>query len=237
MQKARSKPAGPAAAPPPATREELLARAADLEGRSLREISLAQDVRLPTLTGGGTRQKGKPGALIELVLGATGGSVARHDFPNLEVELKTLPIDERGQPLESTYVCRVPAGDAERVEWATSWARAKLSTVLFVPIHATSRRQPFSDRVVGRAFLWGPSPEQEAILKADFEDIMGAIALGGAETLTAHTGRVLQARPKAAHGGVRMKLRGPDGESIETVPRGFYLRPAFTASLLRASQT
>lgn len=230
-------------ATPPATLDELERRARSIEGARLGDLARTHGVGIGEDqrgggAAGGRHAKGKPGTLIELVLGATGGSAAKHDFPELAVELKTLPIDARsGAPLESTYVCRVPASDADRVEWETSWARAKLSCVLFVPIHARSRRDPFEERVVGRAFLWRPSRDEEQRLKADFDEIMGAIAMGGVENLTAHVGEILQCRPKAANGAVRMSLLGPDGEAIETVPRGFYLRPTFTASLLRASRS
>lgn len=220
---------------PPRNLEELLTRARELEGRTL--AALAEDVAF-VLGAGGVRSKGKPGALLEALLGATGGSSAVHDFEELKVELKSIPINRSSMaPLESTYVCRVPASDADRVEWETSWVRSKLSCVLFVPIHARDRKEPIAARVVGRPFVWSPSTEEDHALKGDFDDIMGAIALGGVEQLTAHVGRFLQCRPKAANGAARMHLLGPDGEAIHTVPRGFYLRPAFTGGLVRASSS
>ena len=225
--------------PPPRDLEQLLARARVLEGRALEALASHAEFALGV---GGVRSKGKPGALLEALLGATGGSHAVHDFEALRVELKTIPVMSAGvglaatlAPLESTYVCRVPASDADRVEWETSWVRSKLSCVLFVPIHARDRKEPIASRVVGRPFLWSPSEDEERTLRGDFEDIMGAIALGGVEQLTAHVGRVLQCRPKAANGSARMHLVGPDGEAIHTVPRGFYLRPTFTGALVRAS--
>lgn len=216
---------------PPGSVDELVARARALEG--VRLGALADRLGFG-LGPGGVRSKGKPGLLLEAALGADGGSGAVHDFSALGVELKSVPVTAgTTTPLESTYVCVVPAGDADRVEFESSWLRRKLACVLFVPILATSRKEAFDARAVGRAFVWSPNDEELATLRADFEDIMGAIALGGAETLTAHVGRILQARPKAATGSVRMSLVGPDGEPIETVPRGFYLRPAFTETLLR----
>lgn len=215
---------------PPQSIEELVARARQLEGRTLG--SLASEAGF-ALGPGGVHSKGKPGTLLEALLGADGGPSAVHDFRHLKVELKTLPMttEPKRAPLESTYVCRVPADDADRVEWETSWVRSKLSRVLFVPIYATARKEAFVDRVVGRAFFWTPSETEERTLRADFEEIMGAIALGAVEHLTAHVGCILQCRPKAANGSARMHLTGPEGEAIETVPRGFYLRPAFTGTL------
>lgn len=218
---------------PPLSVDELVARALTLEGRRLGD--LANDARFE-LGPGGVRSKGKPGALLEALLGATGGSSAVHDFAHLGVELKSLPVGPEGMPLESTYVCRVPLGDAESEEWETSWVRSKLSRVLFVPIVARERKQPFAERRVGHAFLWTPSPDEDRMLRADFEDIMGAVALGAVEHLTAHVGQLLQCRPKAADGSARTRLWGPEGESIDTIPRGFYLRPSFTRGLLERAR-
>lgn len=173
----------------------------------------------------GVRAKGKVGELLERLLGATGGPFARHDFPELGVELKTVPVDPPASPRESTYVCKVSIDDAENAIWEESWARKKLQKVLFVPI-------VFPERRVGRAILWSPDAQEEAILKADFEDAMGTIALGGIEGLSAHAGVALQVRPKARDGKKRALVLGPERELIATVPRGFYLRASFTAKIL-----
>lgn len=210
-------------------REDLLARARDLHGATIREIA----ERLGLLAGGdAVRTKGTPGAIVERALGATGGSSKVHDFPELGVELKTIPLDERGVPLESTYVCTLSLADAESQEWATSWVRAKLACVLWVPTLGASEL-PWPERRIGEAILWSPTPEQDAILRGDFDDVVGLVGIGRIEELTAHRGRWMQVRPKAAHGRVRTAAYGADGELIETVPRGFYLRARFTGALLK----
>jgi DNA mismatch repair protein MutH len=58
------------------------------------------------------------------------------------------------------------------------------------------------------------------------------IASGDVAQITGHLGEVLQVRPKAASG--RSRRRAPDEEGAVqwTVPRGFYLRPSFTAMVL-----
>ena len=97
--------------------DELRARAAALEGRTL--IDIARDLR-ETAPEVGLHTKGKVGELIERALVATGGSHATHDFPELGVELKTIPVTADGSPLESTYVCTLSLADAESQEWSTS---------------------------------------------------------------------------------------------------------------------
>jgi DNA mismatch repair protein MutH len=208
---------------PPASEAELLSRVRALEGLSLAEIA----DRLGASVEVGLHAKGKPGTLLERALGATGGSQAEVDFPGLGIELKTVPMGERGTPRESTYVCRIQLMDADAQEWESSWVRRKLSRVLFVPLVGDG-----AALVVGRAVLWSPTPEEDAALRADFDEIMGTLATGGVEGLTAHVGEHLQVRPKAAHGGVRTAALGADGETISTVPRGFYLRASFTAAIL-----
>jgi DNA mismatch repair protein MutH len=205
----------------PGSRSELFSRARALEGRTLADVAGESHFVLGEL---GLHGKGKIGALLEHVLGATAGSAADFDFPALEVELKTVPVDESGRPRESTYVCTLQLLETDRAEWSTSWVRRKLSRVLFVPIIDTQR--------IGRSVLFEPSAEQDAALKSDFDEIVGAIGAGGIEGLTAHVGECLQLRPKAAHGDIRTSSIGPEDGTISTVPRGFYLRARFVHQIL-----
>jgi DNA mismatch repair protein MutH len=218
----------PVVVTPPRDEAELLRRAEALTGKSLGEIAEALGLMFDAR---GVRTKGKGGEVIERSLGASGGSSRVHDFPELRVEMKTIPVDGTGRPMESTYVCTLPMEDAERVEWADSWVRSKLSRVLWVPL-LTTPDAAHSTRRVGRPLLWSPTQDQEEVLREDFEDAMGKIALGHVEALTARSGRFMQVRPKARDGSARTIAMGREGERIETVPRGFYLRTSFTGAIL-----
>jgi len=214
---------------PPSSERELLERAAWLAGRTMGDLARALGARVPPA---GRRGKGKMGTLVERALGGEAGSASVPDFPRLGIELKTIPVDASGAPRESTFVCSIALAFAERADWATSAARAKLAQVLFVPI-VVSDVGAVEDRRIGSPLLWRPTHEQEAVLRDDFETAMGVIGAGGIEALTAKSGRFLQVRPKAATGRVRTFSFGPEGEWIATVPRGFYLRASFTRALLR----
>jgi DNA mismatch repair protein MutH len=165
------------------------------------------------------------GSLIERALGASAGPRAVHDFPHLGVELKTIPVDTELRPRESTFVCKISLAGAEHAEWETSWARRKLQRVLFVPVVLRTH--------VGSPVLFSPSAAEAEVLRADFDEIMGAIGTGRIEELDARTGTYLQLRPKARDGSARELMWDPDGEAISTVPRGLYLRARFTAAVLR----
>jgi DNA mismatch repair protein MutH len=204
---------------PPRTTSELVSRARELSGVRIADLAAREAF---SVDGDAVRTKGKVGELLERALGAT-GSGAEMDFPDIGVEMKTVPL-EGGKPAESTFVCALSLMDTERAEWATSWVRKKLSCVLWVPVHERER--------IGDAVLWSPTREQEDALKDDFDEIVGRIAIGGIEDLSAHVGRYLQLRPKAATGSVRTAAPGRDGELVSTVPRGFYLRAKFVSALL-----
>lgn len=218
-----------AARPPPQSLSELRARAADLACRSLCELedlfgSLGQRPM--------RQRKGKTGQLIERALGATAGSRSKPDFPSLGVELKTIPIDNQGRPRESTFVTHFALAEAERATWHDSAVRAKLAHVLWVPI-VYGGAEPY----VGRPLFWIPTPQQAAVLEADFDELVGLIAIGKAECVDARVGRWLQLRPKAASSRVRTWGYDADGAPTRLPPRGFYLRARFTRALLRDPAT
>jgi DNA mismatch repair protein MutH len=215
------------AAAPPESEAELLLRAHRLAGCQLGEVALAAGWPVPREP---LRAKGWAGCLIERALGARGGSANEPDFPDLAIELKTIPLTRAGRPRESTFVCSVSLREIAETEWAAAGVRRKLARVLWVPIEADPRLR-LGERRIGAALLWSPSTAQEAALRADFEQLAGMIAIGDGESLTARDGACLQIRPKGAN--ARAMRRGVDehGAPVRTPPRAFYLRACFTAGL------
>ena len=212
----------------PDSEEELLARARALAGLTLAQVAERLGETVPDDL---NRRKGWVGQLIERALGATASARAEPDFQGLGVELKTLPVDRQGRPRESTYVCTVPLeGPAE--PWQACWLRRKLARVLWLPIQADPGI-PAPERRVGMPLLWSPDAEEEAALRTDWEELMDMVRLGELERVTARHGEVLHNRPKAADARALRTAVGADGAPVQVNPRGFYLRPAFTAALLR----
>tara|TARA_R110002012_G_scaffold232707_1_gene405505 strand:- start:123 stop:809 length:687 start_codon:yes stop_codon:yes gene_type:complete len=213
---------------PPSSIDELLERAEALAGLTLGELAQSENIRVPNDF---KREKGWSGQLLELALGAEAGSKAQQDFANIGVELKTIPIDVNGYPLETTYVCYAHLVDVAGIHWATSSVRNKLNKVLWVPIDGR-RDIPPSERTIGTPFLWSLQGQQEAYLRQDWEEIMDMIAMGNIEKVTARYGEYMQLRPKAANGSVLTDAIGKNGQIIQTRPRGFYLRKEFTCKIL-----
>jgi DNA mismatch repair protein MutH len=213
---------------PPASERELLDRARRLAGLRLGELAAELGAEVPSDL---RRAKGFVGTLVERALGAAAGSRAQPDFETLGVELKTLPVDGRGRPLESTFVCTIPLTEIGEVEWSASRVRRKLSRVLWVPVEG-ERALPVARRRIGEPLLWELGPEAEASLRFDWEELAGLIGRGDVESITGHLGRFLQVRPKARDSRSRRRGVDADGAPFLALPRGFYLRTAFTAAIL-----
>src|SRR6185295_12263284 len=98
---------------------------------------------------------------VERALGATAGSRALPDFPELGIELKTLPVDASGAPLESTFVCTIPLTEIGDVEWADSRVRRKLVRVLWVPVEG-ERALPVGVRRIAQPLLYALTDADEA---------------------------------------------------------------------------
>ena len=201
----------------PQTLEQLLSQAQSIAGLTFGELADELNIPIPPDL---KRDKGWVGTLLERALGATAGSKAEQDFSHLGVELKTLPINAEGYPLETTFVSLAPLVQNSGVKWENSHVRHKLSCVLWMPIEG-SRHIPLRERHIGAPILWKPTAEQERQLKQDWEELMDLIVLGKLDQITARIGEVMQLRPKGANSRSITKGIGRNGEVIETLPLGF----------------
>jgi DNA mismatch repair protein MutH len=214
----------------PKSEAELLERARQIAGMSFGDLAKQANMRVPDNL---KRDKGWVGQLLEWHLGATAGSKPVQDFPEIGVELKSIPIGYNGKPLESTFVCVAPLAGITGLTWETSHIRNKLSRVLWLPVEG-EREIPVAERRVGSPLIWSPSEQEEILLKNDWEELMDLIALGDVNQITARSGEVLQIRPKAANSRAKTEAYGTNGQPIKTLPRGFYLRASFTGYILEA---
>lgn len=215
---------------PPLSEAELVRRAQDLAGRTLGELGKSCGRHVPETA---KRAKGLAGQLMEQALGADAGNADAPDFSAIGIELKTLPVGRNGKPRESTFVSSISLGDVAEHDFEQSRVYRKLQRVLWMPIEADPSL-PLPQRRIGHPILWTPCAAHKQALRDDWEDLVGMIASGQKEQITAHLGRYLQIRPKAAHS--RVRTTGEDAHGLtRTLPLGFYLRPIFTAQLIKSS--
>lgn len=213
---------------PPRSESELLERAAQVSGKTLQYVANIMNVDLPDTI---STSKGLAGELLEEYLGATAGNLPEPDFRQIGVELKTIPVNQRGMPRESTYVCIVSMLPEHNKSWEQSLVRRKLTRVLWLPVESEPDI-PLSMRRIGTAILWSPDPEQEKILRQDWQELVDMIMMGQLEEITSCYGKYLQIRPKAQDGRSLQTGIGADGAPVQTLPRGFYLRTSFTGEII-----
>lgn len=209
----------------------LLERARCIAGFTLTELAAENHCTVPQDL---MKHKGWVGHLIELALGAQSGSKPQPDFPELGIELKTLPVNAAGKPCESTFVCAISLLELSKETWETSLVLKKLRRVLWVPVQG-SRDIPLADRRIGQAILWNLPDDLAQQLKQDWKEFTDLISLGELTSIKGSIGRYLQVRPKAADASALCWGRNSEGKKILTLPRGFYLRTRFTQKIIDES--
>ena len=165
-------------------------------------------------------------------MGASAGSKPEPDFPHLGIELKSIPINQSGKPLETTFVCVTPLTHLVGATWNNSHIKNKLARVLWVPV-LSERQIPVAERLIGTPFIWSPSPEENRLMAMDWQELTDMIVLGEVENITGKHGQVLQIRPKAANSQARTQAVNKNGQPFTTLPRGFYLKTSFTHYLIQ----
>jgi DNA mismatch repair protein MutH len=215
----------------PNSEAELLARCRTIEGLSFAQLATELGVSVPMDP---VQRKGWLGVLVEKALGTTAGTEAKPDFHHLGIELKTLPINARGTPVESTFVTSINLLTIHHEHWETSQCYSKLKHVLWLPIEG-DERIAFAHRRIGRAFLWSAMQEEENVLKRDWTELSFMLGSGQLADVDARMGVYLQVRPKAANARSVCYGFDAEGNKILTLPRGFYLRPSFTEKILSAT--
>jgi DNA mismatch repair protein MutH len=106
----------------------------------------------------------------------------------------------------------------------------KLSHVLWVPVF--SDEPEIGKRQTGNPLLWHADQQTLNGLRTDWEEFIDLINMGRLPEISSQHGELLQIRPKGANAKVIRASTDAEGNAIQTLPRGFYLRPEFTRRLL-----
>lgn len=217
---------------PPRSEAELLARARALAAADLGDLADRLGLMPPRDL---TRDKGWVGLLLERALSATASNRAEPDFTTLGVEMKTVPVDPRGQPRETTFVSAAPPRDLRDRPWTESPVYHKTRRILWVPVESDVSI-PLTARRIGQAILWSPTREDDEAFAEDWSSFQRA-ARADFDRLDARLGRVLQLRPKARDSRTRTGATADDGSIVSVKPLGVYFRRSFTAALFARAYT
>ncbi len=211
--------------------DALLAHARALVGVELSELADALGLPVPV---GQLRTKGWSGQVLEHELGVAVGGARGPDFAALGVELKTVPVRESLEPLESTAVCQIDPVAIAGESWDSSYVRQKLARVLFVALAVPEGATSVGDRRVAAVRLWSPDTGEERALRDDFDlFVREYYRRGRAAEITGHLGVVLQVRPKGRDAADLRDAYDTAGRPTRVGKHGFYLRPGFVCRILQ----
>ncbi|WWO95520.1 MAG: DNA mismatch repair endonuclease MutH [Candidatus Dasytiphilus stammeri] len=210
--------------------KKLLALCQSFAGYNLGDLAAYTRLNIPRDL---KSNKGWIGHLIEKCLGAKVNNKPQPDFSHLGVELKTIPINSSGRPLQATFICSLSLSMKKNlgITWKISNVRNKISRILWVPIEG-EKNIPLTLRKVGTPFLWSPNCYEEHLIRCDWEELIESVICGEIENVSTRNGEVLQICPKTTRGKNFTKILGKYGQIIHIRPLGFYLRKNFTALIL-----
>lgn len=205
----------------------LLKHAKSMHDHSINDLSIKYNIQLKE----NKKNKGYLGNIIENFFGLKNNNKPIKDFDSLGIELKTIPINNRGIPLESTFICSVPLIKNSGLIWNTSYVRYKINRILWVPIEK-NKSTNIREYRVKYPFLWSPNYEEEKKIKTDWNEIMDMIVLGKINKINSKYGEVLFVKTKTNSKKNYTQAIGENGQPIFTIPKGFYLRKKFTYLLI-----
>ncbi|MBK4765364.1 MAG: DNA mismatch repair endonuclease MutH [Pantoea sp. Brub] len=214
----------------PVSENVLLARARSLSGLTLGHLAINARLSIPhTLK----YNKGWVGMLIEQYLGADSKNKSEQDFSHLGIELKTIPVDLNGKPIQKTFICALSSNINNRdIFWETSQVRKKLSKVLWIPIDG-KKTIPLCMRRIHAPIIWIPNSTEDIMLGKDWEELADMILMGQINQITAYHGSWLQILSKSVKKQCSIQSLDEDGHRITTHQLGFYLRKSFTQLILK----
>lgn len=205
--------------------KEVLLHAQELRGRKIAELAALAKLNLEHSN---TALKGKIGTLCELLLGATASSKPLPDFPELNLELKTIPVTQDYKVLESTFVTTFNLHSPG--QWQQSSVYCKTRNILWIPI--ISSHENLQNAKIGKAFIWSPNAAEDSLLRQDWEELDFYLRLGQLQKITAEFGQALQLRPKGANKLAVASGVSEEGEQTASLMRAFYLRRNFTQQII-----
>ncbi|QJC28370.1 MutH/Sau3AI family endonuclease [Enterobacteriaceae endosymbiont of Plateumaris braccata] len=208
--------------------EILFLRATLMTGYCLSNIAEWLNLHIPINL---NKDKGWIGKLIELyLLGSQQKNIFNQDIPQIGIEIKTIPINEKGNTINNTFICSLPLKNKNFIIWEKSKLYNKLSKILWIPIITKNENVPFEMRVIGNPILWKPSKENYKNLYKDWLELMKLLVSGKIEYMNYYNGTILLVKTKSNKNKL-IKTINENNEIILTTPRAFYLKKKFTKTL------
>ena len=211
----------------PKSKNELLKKALGLSGK---KITFLHDMFRNKFDIECKCSKGYFGKLVELYLGASASNLPIPDFPNLNIELKTLPLNKKMQVNHHIKVCATSIfPNSKNTTWEKSILKLKLSRILWIPFES-DKSISFKKRRIGHAFISNLN-KYEDLFKQDYENITNLMLYGKIEKISASTGKYLILKSTSSNKNL-LKYYDIDGKLIFSKLKAFYLKKQFIDNVI-----
>jgi DNA mismatch repair protein MutH len=179
-----------------------LARLESIEGQTIAAVAASLG-----------RQVGRGKSAAADVIRALVGQKAKGrigDFDRFGVELKTLPIDRRGRPVERTSFPAFVHEELAFETWEASDLLGRLNRILFVPLYR-DKGQEQATAVVRPAFFWSPTETELVGISEEWSRIC--------DLILAHKSRDLPKESQTRF--IHVRTHGRNSRDQEPAPGGF----------------
>lgn len=214
---------------PPKDKATLIDRLDLIVGRSIGQLATLAQVPIPNSNISG---KGFCGQIIELFLGANAHNLSEPDFIDLQIELKTIPVNTDLKPQETTFICSADINPTRYIPFENSPLYHKIKHILFVLLLAPKGMDLKERRILGYFFYQPPQAELEKIA-TDYNEFCELIFSSQARNINGSLGNIIQMRPKAANSNTFTKIRDGQGNTTYASPKGYYFRSSYTTKLIQ----
>jgi DNA mismatch repair protein MutH len=150
------------------------------------------------------------------------------DFQRFGVEIKTVPVDSSGRPVESTSFPTFIHEELAFETWEDSDLLGRLNRILFILIER-AKGQPQEEAVVRRAFFWSPSEAELRAIRMEWEQFRDLIVQGHAAHLPKASETVyIHVRPKGRD--ARDRDLAPGG--VDVIRKCFWLNDRYVERIV-----
>jgi DNA mismatch repair endonuclease MutH len=214
--------------PNTASEEQVIERAAALEGMRVGDIPGARFAAIEARRG-----KGEVGLAIEAYFQIPPNAIGAPDFPAAGIELKVVPLVTKAAGIrvkERTVVSMIDFHSIVSERWETASVRKKLKILFVFFEHFRGRRKEHFP--IHAVLLWQPRDGVEDQIRRDWETVRTKVRAGLAHQLSETDGRILGPCTKGADSAT---LRTQPFSEVKARSRAFALKPYFTFALYAES--
>lgn len=165
------------------TLHEVLESEGDFESQVLAKLRPLEDLRLRDINPDGKWEaKDAASRVIRRALGFSPDEIK--EFIENETIARVVPIySDNGTPKEAVSFPTMNLCDFAEEDWDEATIREYLSCILFVPVLLPTRGTKTPDSVVGRAFFWRPTSEEELGIQHEWKAYQDQVKRGDCRTI------------------------------------------------------